>query len=419
MALTPLDTVEDPLPSPTRPSTFNDDMDRFINTKLPRLADEVDDVATAFTLNATNSTSTSSVSIGTGTKNYTVQTGKSYVKGMFVIAADNAAPSANYNYGQVLSYDSGTGALSIDVTNAPGSGTKTSWVISQTSPGGVTTAGATFSGDILVPDEAYDATAWNASLEVPTKNAVRDKIESIVFRSYLAGLTLSTAGSSTTMSVAAGQAADSTNAVAITLASAISKTTSAWAVGSTNGGLDTGTIANSTWYYFYLIRRPDTGVVDVIFSLSASSPTLPTNYTQYRYIGGAKTNGSAQWTLFVQDGDDFYWDTPVVDFTGAGSTTATTTTLTVPRKRVKAYLNVQLQNAVAYISDLTNSNLAPTTDSATNPLASVGGAAGNAFLSGQVSVWTNTSAQIRRRESTTSTAGYVTLGWRDTRGKDA
>lgn len=37
----------------------------------------------------------------------------------------------------------------------------------------------TFSNDISVPDEAYDATAWNGSLEVPTKNAIRDKIESM------------------------------------------------------------------------------------------------------------------------------------------------------------------------------------------------------------------------------------------------
>jgi hypothetical protein len=39
--------------------------------------------------------------------------------------------------------------------------------------------GVTFTGDISVPDEAYDATAWNGSLEVPTKNAVRDKIETL------------------------------------------------------------------------------------------------------------------------------------------------------------------------------------------------------------------------------------------------
>lgn len=40
-------------------------------------------------------------------------------------------------------------------------------------------AGGTLAGDLVVPDEAYDATAWNGSLEVPTKNAVRDKIESL------------------------------------------------------------------------------------------------------------------------------------------------------------------------------------------------------------------------------------------------
>lgn len=40
-------------------------------------------------------------------------------------------------------------------------------------------AGGTLTGDLVVPDEAYDATSWNGSLEVPTKNAIRDKIESL------------------------------------------------------------------------------------------------------------------------------------------------------------------------------------------------------------------------------------------------
>lgn len=39
---------------------------------------------------------------------------------------------------------------------------------------------ATFGVDVIVPDEAYDATNWNANLEAPTKNAVRDKIETVV-----------------------------------------------------------------------------------------------------------------------------------------------------------------------------------------------------------------------------------------------
>jgi hypothetical protein len=40
-------------------------------------------------------------------------------------------------------------------------------------------SGGTFTGDVSVPDEAYDTTAWNGSLEVPTKNAIRDKIETL------------------------------------------------------------------------------------------------------------------------------------------------------------------------------------------------------------------------------------------------
>ena len=46
--------------------------------------------------------------------------------------------------------------------------------------GNQTVAGVkTFSSDPIIPDEAYDATTWNGSLEPPTKNAVRDKIESM------------------------------------------------------------------------------------------------------------------------------------------------------------------------------------------------------------------------------------------------
>lgn len=41
-------------------------------------------------------------------------------------------------------------------------------------------SGGTFTGDIVVPDEAYDSTAWDGNLEAPTKNAVRDKIEALI-----------------------------------------------------------------------------------------------------------------------------------------------------------------------------------------------------------------------------------------------
>lgn len=43
----------------------------------------------------------------------------------------------------------------------------------------VTITSITFGYDVSVPDEAYNAANWNGSLEVPTKNAIRDKIETI------------------------------------------------------------------------------------------------------------------------------------------------------------------------------------------------------------------------------------------------
>ncbi len=56
--------------------------------------------------------------------------------------------------------------------------------------------------DITVPDEAYDATGWNGSLEVPTKNAIRDKIESMGAGGGITRIVTVTSGSATMGSTA-------------------------------------------------------------------------------------------------------------------------------------------------------------------------------------------------------------------------
>lgn len=61
----------------------------------------------------------------------------------------------------------------------------------------------TFSSDPLIPDEAYDATAWNGSLEVPTKNAIRDKIEAMLGSSGITRTVTVSSGSFTAGSSAA------------------------------------------------------------------------------------------------------------------------------------------------------------------------------------------------------------------------
>lgn len=249
-----------------------------------------------------------------------------------------------------------------------------------------------------------------------------------VIRSYLAGCALSTAGSSATMSIAAGTAADSTNVRMMALA-ATSKTTSSWAVGSGNGGLDTGSIANTTWYHFYVIQRVDTGVVDCIFSTSASAPTLPTNYTLYRRIGSGLTNGSAQWVKFVQNGDLFQWDTRVQDVSAANpGTSAVTRTMTVPTGIiVQAWIQAILANSgsggnsYGYFTNLAITDTAASTTIA--DIAQVAAASGStAAAATNLYILTNTSAQVRSRLSFSDASVTLTmnsLGWIDRRGKDS
>jgi len=112
-------------------STFVADVDDFFANKLPAFIAEANATAAAMTLNATNGSSASSVAIGTGSKSFTADTGKSWQPGMYLVIADTAAPSTNSMLTQVTSYNSGTGALVVNSLSVTGSGTKTAWTISQ------------------------------------------------------------------------------------------------------------------------------------------------------------------------------------------------------------------------------------------------------------------------------------------------
>src|SRR5215216_2134168 len=93
----------------------------------------------------------------------------------------------------------------------------------------------------------------------------------------------------------------------------------------------------------FLIERIDTGAVDVLTSLSATTPTLPPNYSQLRHIGSIKTNGSSQWLKFSQDDDEFLWDVAVQDLNATNpGTSAVTRTLSVPPGvKVNAIIAIQ------------------------------------------------------------------------------
>lgn len=87
--------------------------------------------ASALAAPGTNATSATSLTVGSGSKVVTTQSGKSLVTGMKVLLADNS-DSTVYMYGTIVSYAGTT--LTVSVESYSGSGTYNDWTISITGP---------------------------------------------------------------------------------------------------------------------------------------------------------------------------------------------------------------------------------------------------------------------------------------------
>lgn len=278
--------------------------------------------------------------------------------------------------------------------------------------------------------QANTGIIWDEGMNAgQVNNSARDTMSALKvwfsaqIQGHLRGLTLSAAGSTGTFGVAAGAAADSTSAEMMSLASAYTKGTGAWAVGTGNGSLDTGSIANATWYHAHLIKRVDTGVTDILTSLSAVAPTLPTNYTVFRRLGGMLTDGSAHWAPFTQTGDLFLWNavTQDIDFENSFSRTMQAITTKVPtgiivQAKIRGFIQANASGAILGL-------IIATTDTSTTVASSpvnlnIGGPSGACLF--DLTVETNTSAQIKGASNAAGDDALVraaTYGWIDTRGK--
>jgi len=115
-----------------------------------------------------------------------------------------------------------------------------------------------------------------------------DALSGPQLQGYAYGLSLSTSATDAAndIDIAAGAAgSDASPFYLLQLASALTKRIdAAWAVGANQGGLDTGSVTNAT-YYIWLIQRSDTLVTDALFSLSSTAPTMPANYDRKRLLG--------------------------------------------------------------------------------------------------------------------------------------
>ena len=169
----------------------------------------------------------------------------------------------------------------------------------------------------------------------------------------LYGLTYANNGADATndLDIATGGAMDSTGAYWMALVSALTKQSDvAWAVGSAAGGLDTGAVGDSD-YYIWLIARSDTGVVDVLFSLSSTAPTMPTNYAFKRLIGWFKRVAGTvvAFTTYETEGGglELLWTVPTLDVNLANTLTTSNRTdaVKVPLNfSTIAHLNVVLSD---------------------------------------------------------------------------
>lgn len=276
----------------------------------------------------------------------------------------------------------------------------------------------TFETTIAVADPTADRT-----LTMPDKTGTfAIESETILNNSnHISGLILSNdTDTDHDINITAGYANDSTNTYSMNLASEITKQIDAtWAAGDDAGGLFSGSVAVDTWYHVFLIRKDSDGSIDCGFDTSVTAANIPTGYTAYKWIGAALTDGSANITPFVHDGDRFtFTDVQPSISAVAQSTSAVSRTLSTPLDiRTKASLILSYRDSViaggrVYISDLSK-----TDETITTSVASMRADTNSTNSNSHIEVLTNTSSQVRSKSSSTNgiLSLYVT-GWEVDRG---
>lgn len=282
------------------------------------------------------------------------------------------------------------------------------------------------SGSIIVQTPDPEDGTRAAANTLYADRAAHRAVGGLALRSYLAGLGLAnnTGTPNSKVDVAAGVCADDSNALMLTVSAG---TIDCGTTGA--NGLDSGTLANSTWYHAFAIGKTD-GTTALLASTSLSAPTQPTGYTLKRRIGSFRTDGSAHIVGFVQDGDYFRWKASVLDVNATNpGTAAVLAALSVPTGvGIQAFGNVTLQTSTTptsvLLSDPAANDEAPfatTTSTLAIPGFTYPNVTGGTNMGGPFATHTDSSARIRYRLSGSAAdvkLGVVTQGWIDRRGRD-
>jgi len=291
---------------------------------------------------------------------------------------------------------------------------------------------------VLTDDDllyVVDDPAGTPASKSVTMGTLRDYVGGLYRSSLIDGMTISNnvtdANNDLDIAVGVATVTDGSNWFVATLASALTKRSdAAWVVGTNQGGMDTGAKANSASLHVWLIQRSDTGVVDILFSLSGTTPTMPANYDRKRRIGAGYTDSSGNLLAVYQSGDRFIFGVQQLGWNTANpGTSAVLRTLPTPSGiEVEAIIQAgtidNTYGAATYtlITYPGQADTAPAITACTynNNYSATGLTIATNGVVCQVR--TNTSSQVRVRvnnsDADVTPRGYV-IGWIDPRGRNA
>lgn len=267
-----------------------------------------------------------------------------------------------------------------------------------------------------------EAVAGTDTMRAVTPSGLKAAIDSSVAAAPIFGLRMANNATTpnTTIDVGAGSITTSDGAFRINLASllrGILQSAGSWAAGDNQNKLDAGARASNTWYHVFAIRKTSDGTGDILFSLSATAPTMPVGYSGFALIESVRTDASGNIRAFIESDTDIRFITPVIDqYVASTGTAKTNYTISVPPgRRVNALIDINVvgNDTYAYVASPEFADVTPLLIG-----ASYGGGivmststAPDYFAVGY-EVVTDASSQMSVRCGSASSLTIVTKGWR-------
>lgn len=184
-------------------------------------------------------------------------------------------------------------------------------------------------------------------------------------------------------------------------------------------GLDSGGLANTTWYTVWIIYNSATATTAGLISTSASAPTMPAGYTFKARVGYVRTDGAAHFLRVLQYGRDAQYYSPPVPQIATGAAVgdptiptwvaASVSTFVPPTaSKIRLYVTLEGTNSVVIVAP--NPNYLDDVDLVNPPPLTLFGDTGIQWSIGADFVLESTNIYWA---SSAGSASVWCLGWTD------